>query len=78
MAGASCAGSLTPALYPLLWYAYHYRYKDWIQSEEWTFIYCVLVFGGHVLSFLATRWSNAIRAKLCYRTVSAPGSRRWP
>ncbi|CAK9780742.1 hypothetical protein CC85DRAFT_329688 [Cutaneotrichosporon oleaginosum] len=57
------------SLYPLLWYAYHFRYEDWIKSEEWTFIYCVLVFGGHALSFLSTRWSNAIRAKLCYTTA---------
>ncbi|KAL1411623.1 putative cation-transporting ATPase 1 [Vanrija albida] len=56
------------SLYPLLWRAYYQKYDEWIVSEEWTFIYCVLLFGGHALSFLATRWSNAVRAFVCYKT----------
>lgn len=60
---------LLPALYPLLYYAYYERYDDWVKSEEWTFIYCVLLFAGHALSFLATAWSSGFNAKISYTTV---------
>ncbi|EJT45920.1 hypothetical protein A1Q1_05645 [Trichosporon asahii var. asahii CBS 2479] len=62
---------LNPALWPALFYAYNFAYDKYIGSEEWTFIYCVIVFGGHLLSFLATRWSNNVRAVLCYRPASS-------
>ncbi|KAL7421973.1 putative cation-transporting ATPase 1 [Cryptotrichosporon argae] len=62
------------SLYPLLYYSYYHRYDDFIVSEEWTFIYCVLLFGGHALSFLVTRWSNAVRAKICYTTATSLAS----
>lgn len=38
-----------------------YRYDDWVQTEEWTFVYSVLLGFGHVLSFLTTRWSFGLR-----------------
>lgn len=60
---------IPPALYPLLYYAYYHRYDDFIKSEEWTFIYCVLLFGGHALSFLVTAWSASIRARISFTTV---------
>ncbi|ODO09383.1 hypothetical protein I350_02983 [Cryptococcus amylolentus CBS 6273] len=58
-------------LYPLFYYAYHYRYEDWIKSEEWTFIFCVLLGAGHALSFLTTAWSSGINAKVAYTTADS-------
>lgn len=52
------------ALYPLLYFAYYHRYDQWIKSEEWTFVYCVLLGFGHALTFLSTRWSVGIRTRL--------------
>lgn len=49
------------SLYPLLYYAYYHRYDEWIKSEEWTFVYCVLLGAGHALSFLLTRWNMMFR-----------------
>lgn len=58
-------------LYPILYYAYYHRYSTWIKSEEWTFVYCVTLFAGHALSFLATRWSSAFRTQVeCRRAGS--------
>jgi hypothetical protein len=58
------------ALYPLLYYTYYHRYEDWVVSEEWTFIYCVLLFAGHALTFLTTAWSTGINQRVAYTTVS--------
>jgi cation-transporting ATPase 13A1 len=58
------------ALYPLLAYAYYLKYDEWIKSEEWTFVFCVLLFGGHALSFLITAWSTRANSKIAYTTVS--------
>ena len=58
------------ALYPVLAYAYFVRYDDWLKSEEWTFLACVSLGGGHALSFLTTRWSTAARAFITCRNVS--------
>ena len=58
------------ALYPLLAYTYYLKYDEWIKSEEWTFVYCVLLFGGHALSFLITAWSTRANSKIAYNTVS--------
>lgn len=30
---------------------------------EWTFLLCILLFGGHALSFLFTRWSINFRSR---------------
>jgi hypothetical protein len=60
------------ALYPLLYYAYYHKYDEYIKSEEWTFIYCVLLGAGHALSFLTTAWSSGVNAKISYTTVSSP------
>ncbi|THH17172.1 hypothetical protein EW146_g3599 [Bondarzewia mesenterica] len=49
-------------LYPLLAYTYYVRYDDWLQSEEWTFLACVLLGAGHALSFLVTRWNAGAKA----------------
>lgn len=62
------------ALYPLLAYTYHLKYDDWVKSEEWTFIYCVLVFAGHGLSFLTTAWSAGVNARISYTTVRCSAS----
>jgi hypothetical protein len=67
---------MSSALYPLLYYAYYHRYDDFIKSEEWTFIYCVLLFGGHALSFLVTAWSASIRARISFTTVRTAVGRR--
>ncbi|KAI0056131.1 endoplasmic reticulum Ca-transporting P-type ATPase [Artomyces pyxidatus] len=48
--------------YPLLAYAYYVRYDDWLKSEEWTFLACVLLGAGHSLSFLVTRWNAGAKA----------------
>jgi cation-transporting ATPase 13A1 len=58
------------ALYPLLYYTYYHKYAEWVKSEEWTFIYCVLLGAGHALSFLATAWSSGVNARISYTTVS--------
>jgi cation-transporting ATPase 13A1 len=60
------------ALYPLLYYTYYHRYEDWVVSEEWTFIYCVLLFAGHALTFLTTAWSTGINQRVAYTSVSSP------
>jgi hypothetical protein len=58
-----------PAL-PLL------QYDTWIKSEEWTFLACVALGAGHALSFLITRWSIAMRARItCVPVSPAP---LWP
>ncbi|WVQ79930.1 hypothetical protein IAT38_002031 [Cryptococcus sp. DSM 104549] len=59
------------SLYPLLYYAYYHRYEDFVVSEEWTFIYCVLLGAGHALSFLTTAWSSSVNAKISYTTAES-------
>lgn len=59
-----------PALYPLLYYAYYHKYDTWIVSEEWTFVYCVLLGATHALSFLTTQWSAGVNARISATTVS--------
>lgn len=59
------------SLYPLLAYAYYVRYDDWIKSEEWTFLFCVLLGAGHALSFLVTRWSAAAKTWITTRPASS-------
>ncbi|WVR06851.1 hypothetical protein IAU60_003887 [Kwoniella sp. DSM 27419] len=59
------------SLYPLLYYAYYYKYDEWVVSEEWTFIYCVLLFAGHALTFLSTAWSSGFNAKIGYTTADS-------
>ncbi|BGP22124.1 putative cation-transporting ATPase 1 [Rhodotorula toruloides] len=49
--------------YPLAYHAFYNRYDDWIRSIEWTFLLCIVLFGGHALSFLFTRWSMRFRAR---------------
>ncbi len=55
--------------YPLLAYAYYVKYDQWLKSEEWTFLACVLLGAGHSLSFLVTRWSAKARAWITTRKV---------
>jgi cation-transporting ATPase 13A1 len=50
------------SLYPVLAYAYHVKYDEWIQSEEWTFLACTSLLTLHALSFLVTRWSTGAKA----------------
>ncbi|CED85345.1 endoplasmic reticulum ca-transporting p-type atpase [Phaffia rhodozyma] len=52
------------SLYPVLAYAYYVKYDSWLQSEEWTFLACLTLGAGHVLSFLLTQWSIAMKARL--------------
>ncbi|KAI5451460.1 putative cation-transporting ATPase 1 [Naganishia albida] len=56
--------TLLAGLYPALYYAYYHAYDTYIQSEEWTFVYCVGLGLIHALSFLITKWSKAASAKL--------------
>lgn len=58
-------------LYPLLAYAFYFKYDDWIKSEEWTFLFCVGLGAGNALAFLATRWSTAVRAWETYKSVQS-------
>ena len=58
------------SLYPVLAYAYFIKYDEWLKSEEWTFLACVVVFAGHALSFLVTRWSTGAKAWITTRPVS--------
>jgi manganese-transporting P-type ATPase len=60
-------------LYPLWAYAYYFKYDDWIKSEEWTFLGCVVLGAGHALSFLATRWSAGAKALITSSKVRATG-----
>ena len=57
------------SLYPLFAYAYYIKYDEWIQSEEWTFLGCVLLGAGHALSFLVTRWNAGAKAWVTTRKV---------
>ncbi|KAK0550438.1 putative cation-transporting ATPase 1 [Tilletia horrida] len=50
------------SLYPVWFYAYMLKYDDWVKSEEWTFVYTVLLVTSHALSFLVTRWSVTAKA----------------
>ncbi|WVF71386.1 hypothetical protein IAT40_006190 [Kwoniella sp. CBS 6097] len=59
------------SLYPLLYYAYYHKYDEWVVSEEWTFIYCVVLFAGHALSFLITAWSSGFNARVSYTTANS-------
>ncbi|WVO18333.1 hypothetical protein L204_106048 [Cryptococcus depauperatus] len=65
------------SLYPLFYYAYHYKYEEWIRSEEWTFIFCVLLGAGHALSFLTTAWSSGVNAKISYTTAESLSEAAW-
>lgn len=52
--------------YPLAAYAYFVEYDKYLrsidgESQEWTFLLCITVFGGHALAWLSTRWSTRIR-----------------
>ncbi|KAG8982427.1 hypothetical protein FRB90_006819, partial [Tulasnella sp. 427] len=59
------------SLYPVLAYAYFVKYDEWIQSEEWTFLFVVGLGLTHALSFLVTRWSTGAKA---FVTTSAASS----
>nr|XP_019003040.1 cation-transporting ATPase 13A1 [Kwoniella mangroviensis CBS 8507]OCF66501.1 cation-transporting ATPase 13A1 [Kwoniella mangroviensis CBS 8507] len=59
------------SFYPLLYYTYYDKYDEWVVSEEWTFIYCVLLFAGHALSFLITAWSSGFNARTSYTTANS-------
>jgi cation-transporting ATPase 13A1 len=59
------------SLYPLLAYSYYVKYDEWLQSEEWTFLACVLLGVGHALSFLVTKWSTAANAWITTRKVQS-------
>jgi cation-transporting ATPase 13A1 len=43
-------------------YAYYIKYDQWLKSEEWTFLACVLLGASHSLSFLVTRWNARAKA----------------
>ncbi|GAA6030029.1 hypothetical protein JCM8097_009222 [Rhodosporidiobolus ruineniae] len=58
------------ALYPLCYHLFYNQYDTYIQSIEWTFLLCILLFGGHALSFLFTRWSINFRSRAEARRVS--------
>src|SRR6201996_267516 len=55
--------------YPLLAYAYYVKYDQWLKSEEWTFLACVLLGASHSLSFLVTRWNARAKAWVTTREV---------
>lgn len=57
------------SLYPLLAYAYFFKYDQWLVSEEWTFLACVILGAGHALSFLLTKWNTGARAWITTRKV---------
>ncbi|KAE8220877.1 hypothetical protein CF319_g5661 [Tilletia indica] len=59
------------ALYPVWAYAYFLKYDTWVKSEEWTFVFSVLLVTTHALSFLVTRWS--VSAKALITSVNAKG-----
>ncbi|GJN87840.1 hypothetical protein Rhopal_000795-T1 [Rhodotorula paludigena] len=48
--------------YPVAYHAFYNEYERWIQSIEWTFLLCIVLFGGHALAFLLTRWSITFRS----------------
>lgn len=52
------------ALYPLAIYYYTFRYEDVVKDQAGTFMGCVALFGSHALSWLATRWSMAFKARV--------------
>src|SRR5690242_20496064 len=59
------------SLYPIWAYAYYFKYDQWVKSEEWTFVFSVLLVSGHALSFLITKWSIAAKAATtCFNAKS--------
>ncbi|KAI8459835.1 Ca2+-transporting ATPase [Phakopsora pachyrhizi] len=54
-------------------YAYFVEYDRYLrsvdgESQEWTFLLCVTVFGGHALAWLSTKWSTTVRQlATCYK-----------
>jgi cation-transporting ATPase 13A1 len=65
------------AFYPVLAYAYFVRYDEWLVSEEWTFLACMLLGAGHALSFLVTKWSTAARAWVTSKKVGLSSTLRF-
>ncbi|WFD28830.1 putative cation-transporting ATPase 1 [Malassezia nana] len=59
------------SLYPVLYYAYHVKYDEWLRSEEWTFLYTVLLLSLHALSYLVTHWDVRAKALITTTSVSA-------
>ncbi|GAA5979114.1 hypothetical protein JCM10908_002809 [Rhodotorula pacifica] len=55
-------GPWIPA-YVWSYYAFYHAYDTYIKSIEWTFLLCIVLFGGHALSFLFTRWSINFRSR---------------
>ncbi|ORY90726.1 hypothetical protein BCR35DRAFT_299290 [Leucosporidium creatinivorum] len=49
--------------YPLAAYAFYGNYDKYIKSIEWSFLLSIVLFGGHALSFLFTRWSVSFRSR---------------
>ncbi|TIB78800.1 hypothetical protein E3Q23_00623 [Wallemia mellicola] len=47
--------------YPFLINAYYFEYDKYLQSEEYTFMACLFVFGGQALSWLGGRWGMGWR-----------------
>ena len=45
------------SLYLLLAYAYYIKYNQWLVSEEWSFLACMLLGASHALSFLIAKWN---------------------
>lgn len=58
------------SLYPVLLYAYHVKYDQWLKSEEWTFMYTVLLLLLHALSYLVTHWDVRAKALITSTSVS--------
>ena len=66
-------------LYPFAAWIYLAKYNEYLGDQANTFIGCVLLFGTHALSWLATRWSMSFRAAVTAYKVgcSAANKRIW-
>ncbi|PKI82733.1 putative cation-transporting ATPase 1 [Malassezia vespertilionis] len=58
-------------LYPLLAYAYYFKYDEWIRSEEWSFVFSVALVSINALTFLVTRWSIHARTRITASNVQS-------
>ncbi|KAI9621425.1 hypothetical protein H4Q26_015726 [Puccinia striiformis f. sp. tritici PST-130] len=54
---------VSPEIESIVLYDRYLRSVDG-ESQEWTFLLCVTVFGGHALSWLATRWTQVFVRQL--------------
>ncbi|KAK9466101.1 hypothetical protein V1512DRAFT_227191 [Lipomyces arxii] len=59
-------------LYPLFGYFYYYRYEEYINGSEWTFVFLGTIISFQALLWLMTHWSVNINALFTTKKASDP------